>query len=155
MGDVENPMQVRPSPGGTEKVAEPSTNAQDEHEQAKSLPGEALPHKLSWYKLHEPIPVSDVLFLKPRTIILLRYVVHMSIALSKIVFLPVALLLIPLLVIIRPLLRRKWPEAAKAISFPAIYFKFEHILWVSTFESSNDPSQKDSETDTSTERHLF
>lgn len=41
------------------------------------------------------MPVSDVLSLKPRTIILLRYTLRSSLLLLKIVLLPVALILIP------------------------------------------------------------
>jgi hypothetical protein len=79
------------------------------------------------------MPVSDVLSLEPRIIILLRYAIRASLVLPKIVAFPVVLIYILFAVITLPLLIREWVTLGDIIYAIAFHFNFEHRIWVRTF----------------------
>jgi hypothetical protein len=86
-----------------------------------------------FYKLPEPILVGDVLWFKPRLIILWRYNVRTSLWLWKIDMLPGLCSYLLILVICMAMLRLRWPKLPSAIEIITGYFRFEHVIWVGLF----------------------
>jgi hypothetical protein len=156
MPDIEDQLPTTQSSGRAEQTAGPSANAQNDHVQVEiesqepsidqNLPPRPVSRSIwgtipkkrklddytlsSFYRLPEPMPVSDVLLLKPRRIIFLNFAVRATLLVLTIVTFPLFLILIPFLEIFVALLAQEWPSVISLIRF---YFDMAHKTWVSTF----------------------
>jgi len=158
MRDLEDQLPTTQSSRRAEQIAGPSINAQNGHVQAENgsqeppidqnippppvhpiwgtIPEKRKPedYTLPWfYWLPEPTPVSNVLLLKPRTIIFLNYVVRATFLGPVIVLFPLALCPISFLEIILAPFLREWPSVTRIVSFIRFYFDMPRVIWVGTF----------------------